>query len=104
MYARFQLSEIDNSVNGFLFLIDLTNQTAEDACTTLLVELHEREIDDYFLSDYLVSVLCDGAAVILGCESGVFKSLLRALSNVLVWLGLSHKLVVSVGDSQKLQE
>jgi hypothetical protein len=54
VYVRFQLPEMDNPINVFLFLTELASRRAETICTPLLDELRKREIDDYFLSECLV--------------------------------------------------
>jgi hypothetical protein len=85
-------------INVFLFLTELASQTAEAVRTTLLDILHTREIEDYFLSECLVSVTCDGAAMKLSREGGVPELLLNPFPNI-VWYCLNHRLHLSVDDT-----
>jgi hypothetical protein len=65
----------------------------------VLDELHKREIYYYFLSECLVSVTCNGAAVMLGRRGGVVELLLKRFPDTVVWYCLNHRLELSIDDS-----
>ena len=56
--------------------------------------------EDYF-KRYLVSLACDGAAVMLGCKSGVKKLLSERFPSIIVWHCANHRLELAVGDAVK---
>jgi hypothetical protein len=61
------------SVFFFFYLIELQSATANEIFQVLLDCLQLYGMKTTFLSSYLVSVECDGAAVMLGYKSGVAK-------------------------------
>jgi hypothetical protein len=54
-----------------------------------------------YLKDYLVSVACDGAAVMFGYRGGVKKLLKENFPSVIVWHCASHRLELAVHDAVK---
>jgi hypothetical protein len=57
-----------------------------------------RHVNNFF-SSYLVSVACDGAAVISGRKSGVAELLKDEFPSVIVWRCANHRLELSVADT-----
>jgi hypothetical protein len=97
-YVQFHLPKIDNPINILLLLTELTSQTAEAICMALLDERHKCEIDDCFLSECLVSLICNGAVVMLS-HKGVARLLLDCFPSIIMWQCLNHRLELSVDDS-----
>jgi hypothetical protein len=52
-----------------------------------------------YLSEHLVSVACDSAAVMLGNRSGVKKLIKGRFPFVIVWHCVNHSLELSVSDA-----
>lgn len=94
-------SGMNSPVNLFLDLIELDSVTAIGVFTSLLHCLHSYGITEEFLKRNLVSLACDGAAVMLGSKSGVKKLLKEKFPSVLVWHCANHRLELSVGDTVK---
>jgi hypothetical protein len=59
------------------------------------------EIEDYFLSESLVSVTCSAAATMMGRKGGVTKLLLKCYLKLVVWHCLSHRLELNIGDQRR---
>jgi hypothetical protein len=55
-----------------------------------------------YLNDYLVSVACDGAAVMFGCRGGVKKLLKEKFPPIIVWHCANHRLELAVHDAVKI--
>ena len=62
---------MNSPINLFLDLVELEKVTAEGVFDSLLKCLHSHGMTEDYLKKYLVSLACDGAAVMLGCKSGV---------------------------------
>ncbi|KAJ8869950.1 hypothetical protein PR048_028961 [Dryococelus australis] len=54
-----------------------------------------------FLSEHLISLTCDGAAVMFGSLSGVAKLFKEKFPSIVVWHCASHRLELSVNDAVK---
>ncbi|XP_065668012.1 E3 SUMO-protein ligase KIAA1586-like [Hydra vulgaris] len=92
-------SGMNSPINLFLDLVELESVTAKGLFVALLECLHSYGKKDEYLKNYLVSVACDGAAVMLGCKNGVFKLITEKFSFVIVWHCANHRLELSVGDT-----
>jgi hypothetical protein len=86
-------------VNLFLDLIELEDVTTKGIFSLLLQHLQTFGMTEDYLSEHLVSVVCDGAAVMLGNPSGVKKLMKEIFSSVTVWHGVKQRLELSVSDS-----
>ncbi|XP_065662771.1 E3 SUMO-protein ligase KIAA1586-like [Hydra vulgaris] len=86
-------------INLFLDLVELESVTAKGLFVALLECLHSYGMKDEYLKNYLVSVACNGAAVMLGCKSCIFKLITEKFPFVIVWHCANHRLQLSVGDT-----
>ena len=68
----------------------------------LIVYLKFHGITEEYLKDYLVSVTCDGASVMLGCKGGVKRLLIDKIASIIVWHCANHRLELSVADTVKV--
>ena len=103
VYIRVCLADsgMNSPVNVFLDLVELESVTAKGVFDCLLNCLNSYGITEEFLKKNLVCLACDGAAVMLGCKSGVKKLLKEKFPSVLVWHCTNHRLELSVGDTVK---
>lgn len=103
VYIRFLLanSAMDSHVNLFLDLVQLESVNAKGIFTSLLNCLHSYGIMDDYLRQHLISVTCDGAAVMLGNKSGVGTLLKEQFPSIILWHCANHRLELSVGDTVK---
>ncbi|XP_065650416.1 E3 SUMO-protein ligase KIAA1586-like [Hydra vulgaris] len=92
-------SGMNSPINLFLDLVEPESVTAKGLFVALLEFLHSYGMEDEYLKNYLVSVACDGTAVMLGCKSGVFKLITEKFPFVIVWHCANHRLELSVGDT-----
>ncbi|XP_065675728.1 E3 SUMO-protein ligase KIAA1586-like [Hydra vulgaris] len=92
-------SGMNSPINLFLDLVELESVTAKGLFDALRECLHSYGMKDEYLKHYLVSVACDGTAVILGCKSGVFKLITEKLLTVIVWYCANYRLDLSVGNT-----
>ncbi|XP_065662819.1 uncharacterized protein LOC136085442 [Hydra vulgaris] len=92
-------SGMNSPINLFLDLVELESVTAKGLFVALIECLHSYGMKDEYLENYLFSVACDGAAVMLGCKSGVFKLITNKFPFVIVWHCANHRLELSVGDT-----
>jgi hypothetical protein len=77
LYIRVLISgrEMTAPVNLFIYLIELHDVTAIGIFSRLIYRLQSIGMTEEYLNDYLVSVACDGAAVMFGYRGGVKKLL-----------------------------
>ncbi|KAJ8878122.1 hypothetical protein PR048_022589 [Dryococelus australis] len=54
-----------------------------------------------FLSEHLISLRCDGAAVMFGSRSGVASLFKEKFPSIVVWHCASHRIELSVSDAVK---
>lgn len=101
VYIRVQLINMTHPENLFLRLIELQRQNAECIFATLLAEFNILGLTEAILQECLVSLTCDGAAVMLGRKSGVAKLFLEKYPNLIIWHCLNHRLELCVGDTVK---
>jgi hypothetical protein len=73
-------------------LIELDDVTASGIFTSLLRHLDCIGISEEYLGNYLVSVACGGAAVMMGARGGVKKLLRGKFRTVIVWHCANHRL------------
>ena len=92
---------MNSPINLFLDLVEPEKVTAEGVFDSLLKCLHSHEMTEEYLKKYLVSLACDGAAVMLGCKSGVKKLLSEHFPSIIVWHCAYHRLELAVGDAVK---
>jgi hypothetical protein len=84
----------------FFYLVELQSVTAKGIFQALLSCLQLCSMKKLF-NFYLVSVVCDGAAVMLGYKSGAAKLLKDEFPSVIIWHCASHRLELSVADTVK---
>ena len=89
---------MNSPINLFLDLVELEKVTAERVFDSLLKCLHSHGMTEDYFKKYLVSLACDGAAVMLGCKSEVKKLLSERFPSIIVWHCANHRLEL------KLQE
>lgn len=82
----------------FLSLKELSAQTAEVITDTLLQLLSDNGFTEEFLQENWLSLVSDGASVMIGSRSGVATRLRIKYPQLFVWHCLNHRLELSVGD------
>ena len=82
-------------------LVELEKVTAEGVFDSLLKCLHSHGMTEDYLKKYLISLACDGAAVMLGCKSVLKKLLSERFPSIIVWHCANHGLELAVGDAVK---
>ena len=92
---------MNSPINLFLDLVELEKVTAEGLFYSLLKCLHSHAMTKDYLKKYLVFLACDGAAVMLGCKSGVKKLLSERFPSIIVWHCANQRLELAVGDAVK---
>lgn len=92
---------MNSAINLFLDLVELEKVTAEGVFDSLLQCLYSYGMTDEYLKKYLVSLACDGAAVMLGCKKGVKKLISERFPSIVVWHCANHRLELSVSDAVK---
>ena len=92
---------MNSPINLFLDLVELEKVTAEGVFDSLFKCLHSHGMTEDYLKKYLVSLACDGVAVMLGCKSGVKKLLSVRFFSIIVWHCANHRLELAVGDAVK---
>jgi hypothetical protein len=80
-------------------LIELDDVTVTGIFSSLICHLQSIGMTGEYLNDYLVSVACDGAAVMCGSRGGVKKLLKEKFPSIIVWHYASHRLELAVHDS-----
>jgi hypothetical protein len=78
---EFNLTE---PINLFIDLIELNNVTANRIFTALISHLESLGMTEQFLTENLVSLTSDGAAVMLGPRGGVSKLFKDKFSYIIV--------------------
>jgi hypothetical protein len=86
-------------MNLFIDLIELDNVIASRILSSLLWHLDSISISEENLGNYLVSVTCDGAAVMIGACRGVKKLLKDKITTTIVRHCANHRLELSVHDA-----
>lgn len=99
VYIRTQLEGMEKPNNIFVTLFELSDLSASGILKDLLSELNRLGLSEEFLKNNLISVTCDGAAVMLGKKSGLAKQLMEKFPNLLIWHCLNHRLELGVHDS-----
>jgi hypothetical protein len=89
-------------VNLFIDLIELDDVTTVTGIfSSLICHLKYIGMTEEYLNDYLVSVACDGAAVMFGSRGGVKKLLKEKLPSIIVWHCANHRQDLAVHDAVK---
>lgn len=103
IYIRVCLANhgMSSPVNLYLDLIELQSTNANGIFQALLECLQSYGITKQILRSYLVSVACDGAAVMLGRKSGVCKLLRDEFPSIIIWHCANHRLELAVADTLK---
>lgn len=94
-------TEMRETINCFLDLIELDSVTASGIFSSLMSKLEALGFTEDFLRHNLVSLTCDGAAVMFGLRGGVSKLLKDKFPSIVVWHCASHRLELSVHDAVK---
>ena len=92
---------MNSSINLFLDLVELEKVMAEGVFNSLLKCLHSHGMTEDYFKKYLVSLACNGTAVMLGCKSAVKKLLSERFPSIIVWHCANHRLELAVGDAVK---
>jgi hypothetical protein len=82
-------------------LIELDDVTATGIFSSLICHLQSIGMTEEYLNDYLVSVACDGAAVMLGSPGGVKKLLKEKFPSIIVRHCANHRPELAVHDAVK---
>jgi hypothetical protein len=100
VYIRTYIEEIDmqDPVNLFIDLIELEDTTANGIYKSLMFRIESLGFTEGFLKENLVSLTCDGAAVMVGSRGGVAKLFKDRFSAIVIWHCASHRLELSVHD------
>lgn len=88
-------------VNLFINLVELSDVTAKGIFNSLIENLRLIGFTKDYLKKNLVSFACDGAAVMLGRQSGVSTLLKNMFPSILIWHCANHRLELSVADAVK---
>lgn len=102
VYCRVFLPEWDSAsfpVNIFLDLIELSDVTAKGIFSSLLSRLELLGISEDYLRGHLISVTCDGAAVMFGVRNGVKQLFKEMFQGLIVWHCANHRLELAVHDA-----
>jgi hypothetical protein len=91
--------ELTSPINLFIDLIELDDVTASGIFTSLLRYLDFIVISEECHGNYLVSVTCGGAPVIIGARGGAKKLLKDKFPTAIVWHCANHRLELSVHDA-----
>jgi hypothetical protein len=78
------------AVNLFLDFIELQNVTSKWISYSLLDCLQSYEMMEDYLKTYLVCILCDSAAVMLGNKGGIMKLMKDKFPYLIVWHRSNH--------------
>jgi hypothetical protein len=87
VYVRTYIQEIDmqDPVNLIIDLIELEDTTANWIYRSLVSRIESLGLTEGFLKENLVSLTCDGAAVMLGSRGGVAKLLKDKFPAIIIW-------------------
>jgi hypothetical protein len=88
-------------VNLFISLIELDDVMVTGIFSALIFHLESIGMTEEYLNDYVVSVACDGAAVMFGSHGGVWKLLKENFLSIIVWHCANHRLELAVHDAVK---
>lgn len=97
--VRVVLPELSAPVSLFLDLIELSDVTARGILNSLISHLECLGLSEDYLKEYLLSVTCDGAAVLFGVRNGVRRLMQDKFPSVIFWHCASHRLELSVSDT-----
>jgi hypothetical protein len=103
VFARvfFQDSNLTEPINLFTDLIELDDVSDNGIFTALISHLEFVGVTEEFLTENLVSLTCDGAAVMFGSHGGVSKLFKDKFPSIIVWHCANHRLELSVHDTIK---
>jgi hypothetical protein len=91
-------------VNLFIDLIELDDVTVTGNFSSLICHLQSIGMTEEYLNGYLVSVACDGAAVMFGSRGRVKKLLKQKFPSIIVWHCANHRLESAVHDVVKMKD
>lgn len=97
--VRVVLPDLSAPVSIFLDLIELSDVTAGGILNSLMSLLERLGLSEDYLKEYLLSVTCDGAAVVFGARTVVTRLMQEKFPAVVFWHCASHRLELSVGDT-----
>jgi hypothetical protein len=102
VFARVFLQELNltEPINLFIDLIELDDVTANGMFTALISHLESLGMTEELLTENLVSLTCDGVAVMFGFRGGVSKLFKDKFPSV-VWHCANHRLELSAHDTIK---
>ena len=98
IYIRASLQD-EPPIFIFLKLLELEGQTASSICDGLLTCLKASGFTEEYLQNNWVSLVSDGASVMLGKNSGVAKRLTELYPRIFTWHCMNHRLELSVNDA-----
>jgi hypothetical protein len=93
--------EMTVPVNLLFDLIELDDATATGIFSSFICHLQSIGMTEEYLNDHLVSVACDGAAVMFGSHSGVKKLLKEKYPSTILLHCASHRLELAIHDAVK---
>lgn len=97
--VRVVLPELSAPVNLFLDLVELEDVTAKGILSSLIRHLAHLGMSEDYLREFLLSVTCDGAAVLFGAHNGVRRLMQDKFPGVIFWHCANHRLELSVSDT-----
>jgi hypothetical protein len=103
VFAQVFLKEFNltEAINLFIDLIELDDVTASGIVTALISHLESLGMTEEFLTENIVSLTCNGTAVMFGSHGGVSKLFKDKFSSIIVWHCANHRLELSAHDTIK---
>jgi hypothetical protein len=103
LFARVFLQEFNltEPINLFIDMTELDDVTANGIFTALISHFESLGRTEEFLTENLVSLTCDGAAVMFASRGGVSKLFKDKFPSIIVWHYANHRLKLSVQDTIK---
>jgi hypothetical protein len=96
-----QECNLTEPINLFIDFIELDDVTTNGIFTSLISHLESLGMTEEFLTEDLVSLTCDEAAVMFWSLGGVSKLFKDKFPCVIVWHCANHRLEFSVHDAIK---
>lgn len=101
IYLRTTFSEQIGPVTFFLDIVCPSNTTADGIITALLQCMKTHGLTEEVITDCLIGMGTDGAAVMVGAKSGVVTQMRVTCPSLIGWHCFNHRLELSVHDAVK---